>query len=67
MIKMNDKNVRIKCSTGAEVSVMPAQVFSQIANTEGIEQSNIKLKGYGGSAILVIGGKLHQMCIQQHL
>ena len=67
MIKMNDKNVRIKCNTGAEVSVMPTRVFSQIANTEGIEQSNIKLKGYGGSAILVIGGKLYQMCIQQHL
>ena len=34
---------------------MPTQVFSQITNTENVEQSNVKLKGYGGSAIPVIG------------
>ena len=55
VMKMNDKNVRIKLDTGAEVNVMPIRVFSQIANTEDIEQSNVKLKGYGGSAIPVIG------------
>ena len=54
VVKMNDKNVRIKLDTGAEVNVMPTRVFSQIANTEDIEQSNVKLKGYGGSAIPVI-------------
>ena len=55
VMKINDKNVRIKLDTGAEVNVMPTRVFSQIANTENIEQSNVKLKGYGGSAIPVIG------------
>ena len=54
-MKINDKNVRIKLDTGAEMNVMPTRVFSQIANTENIEQSNVKLKGYGGSAIPVIG------------
>ena len=34
---------------------MPTQVFSQIANTDDIEKSNVKLKGYGGNAIPVIG------------
>ena len=55
VMKMNDTNVRIKLDTGVEVNVMPTRVFSQIANTEDIEQSNVKLKGYGGSAILAIG------------
>ena len=56
VMKMNDKNVRIKLDTGAEVNVMPSRVFSQIADREDIEQNNVKLKGYGGSAIPVIGG-----------
>ena len=51
VIKINDKNVRIKLDTGAEVNVMPTRVFRQIVNTKDIEQSNVKLKGYGGSAI----------------
>ena len=51
VIKMNDKNVRIKLDNGAEVNVMPTRVFRQIADTKDIEQSNVKLKGYGGSAI----------------
>ena len=51
VIKMNNKNVRIKLDIGAEVNVMPTRVFKQIANTKDIEQSNVKLKGYGGSAI----------------
>ena len=55
MMKIYDKNVRIKLDTGAELNVMPIRVFSQIANTEDIEQSNVKLKGYGGSTIPVIG------------
>ena len=41
--------------TGAKVNVMPTREFSQIANTEGIEQNKVKLKGYEGSAIPVIG------------
>ena len=55
VMKMNDKNVKIQPNTGAEVNVMPTQVFSQTANTQDVEQSNVKLKGYGGSAIPVIG------------
>ena len=54
VMKMNDKNVRIRLDTGAKVSVTPTRVFSQIVNTEDIEQSNVKLKGYGGSTIPVI-------------
>ena len=53
VMKMNDKNVRIKLRTGAEV--IPTRVFSQIANKEDIEQRKFKLKGYRRSAILVIG------------
>ena len=45
----------MKMSTGAKGNVMPTREFSQIANTEGIEQSKVKLKGYKGSAIPVIG------------
>ena len=55
VMKMNGKNIRIKLDTGAAVNVMPKRVFSQIANTEDIEQSNVNLKGCGGSAIPVIG------------
>ena len=55
MMKMNDKNVRIKLDTETEVNVMPTRVFSQIANTEDVEQSNVNFKGYGGSTIPVIG------------
>ena len=55
VMKMNDKNVRIKLDTGAEVNVIPIGVFSQIANTEDVEQSKVKLKGYRGSAISVTG------------
>ena len=55
MMKMDDKNVRLKLDTRSEVNVMPTRVFSQMANTEDTEQSNVKLKGYGGSAIPVIG------------
>ena len=47
VMKINDKNVRIKFDTGAEVSVMPTRVFSQIENTEDVEQSNVKFKGHG--------------------
>ena len=37
VMKMNDKNLRIKLDIGAEVNVMPKRVFSQIANTEDIK------------------------------
>ena len=49
-MKMNDKNVRIKLYTGAEVNLMPTRVFSQIAKKKkDIEQNKVKLKGYRGS------------------
>ena len=48
-------NVRIKLDTEAEVNVISTQLLSQIANTEDIEQSSVKLKGYGCSVITVIG------------
>ena len=66
VMKMNDKNVRIKLDTGAEVNVMPTRVFSQIANTEDIGQSNVRLKGYGGSAISVIGESFIR-CAYNHI
>ena len=53
LMKINKKRVRIKHDTGAELNVMSTRVISQIANTEHVEQSNVKLKGYGGSAIPV--------------
>ena len=66
VMKMNDKNVRIQLDTGAEVNVMPTRVFSQIANTEDIGQSNVRLKGYGGSAISVIGESFIR-CAYNHI
>ena len=33
MVKMNDKNVKIKLDTGAKINVMLTRVFSQIGNT----------------------------------
>ena len=34
MVKMNDKNVKIKLDTGAKINVMLTRVFSQIGNTK---------------------------------
>ena len=53
LMKINDKSIRIKLDTGAELNVMSTQVISQIANAKDVEQSNVKPKGYGGSAIPV--------------
>ena len=52
---MDDKNVRIKLGTRSNVNVMATRVFSQMANTEDTEHSNVKLKGHGGSKIPIIG------------
>ena len=66
VMKMNDKKVRIKLDTGAELNVVPTRVFSQIANTE--EQSNITLISRDTEVVHSSHwGKLHQMCLQQRL
>ena len=52
---MDDKNVRIKLGTRSNVNVIATRAFSQMANTEDTEQSNVKLKGHGGSKIPIIG------------
>ena len=66
VMKMNDKNVRIKLDTGAELNVVPTRVFSQIANTE--EQSNITLNSRDAEVVHSShSGKLHKMSLQKRL
>lgn len=48
-------NVTFKLDTGAEASVMPAQVFGQLLNTPELKATKMKLTAYGGTAIRPIG------------
>ena len=56
IVKINNRKVKVKIDTGAEVNVMPLRVFEQI-ETEGIQmmKTTTKLCGYGGTNIPVVG------------
>ena len=62
ILKINNKKVKIKLDTGAEVNVMPMRVFKEI--DEGhvkMEKTKTKLCGYGGTNIPV-KEKIKMMC-----
>ena len=48
-------NVTFKLDTGAEASVIPAQIFGQLLNTPELKATKMKLTAYGGTAIRSIG------------
>ena len=54
ILKINGKMVKAKIDTGAEVDVMPKRVFDQISNSN-LKPTNVKLRGYGGDSIPVLG------------
>ena len=59
IIQVEDCNVKMKIDTGAEVDVMPLRVFKQLNNRckeqLRLNPTNMKLLGYGGSEIMVLG------------
>ena len=56
ILKINNKKVKVKLDTGAEVIVMPMSVFKQIEDCHvKMERTKIKLCGCGGTNIPVEG------------
>ena len=50
ILKINNKKVKVKLDTGAEVNVMPMRVFKQIKDGDvKKERTKTKLCGYGGT------------------
>ena len=56
ILKINNKKVKVKLDTGAEVNVMPLRVYEQL-QTEEVQmmKTATKLCGYGGTNIPVVG------------
>ena len=56
ILKINNKKVKVKLDTGAEVNVMPLCVYEQL-QTEEVQmmKTATKLCGYGGTNIPVVG------------
>ena len=69
IIQVEDCNVKMKIDTGAEVDVMPLRVFKQINNRckeqLTLNPTNMKLLGYGGSKIMILG-KCNRKCKAKH-
>ena len=62
MLKINDKKVKVKLDTGAEVNVMLRRIFKQIEDGhDKMERTKTKLCGYGGTNIPV-EGKIKVVC-----
>ena len=62
ILKINNKKVKVKLDTGAEVNVMLMRVFKQMEDGHvKIERTKTKLCGYGGTNIPV-EGKIKVMC-----
>ena len=56
VIKIEESNVRVKLDTGAEVNVMPKRVYDQLnKSNKKLTKTSVKLQGYGGHNIPVIG------------
>ena len=52
ILKINNKKVKVKLDTGAEVNVMPMRVFKQIEDGHvKIERTKTKPCGYGGTNV----------------
>ena len=62
ILKINNKKVKVKLDTGAEVNVMLMRVFKQIEDGHvKMKRTKTKLCGYGGTSIPV-KGKIKVMC-----
>ena len=62
ILKINNKKVKVKLDTGAEVNVMPMRVFKQIEDGHvKMERTKTKLCGYGRTNTPV-EGKIKVMC-----
>ena len=62
ILKINNKKVKVKLNTDAEVNVMPMRVFNQIEDGHvKMERTRTKLCGYGGTNIPV-EGKIKVIC-----
>ena len=62
ILKINNKKVKVKLNTDAEVNVMPMRVFNQIEDgLVKMERTRTKLCGYGGTNIPV-EGKIKVIC-----
>ena len=56
ILKINNKKVKVKLDTGAEVNVMPLRVYEQLQIEEvQMMKTATKLYGYGGTNIPVVG------------
>ena len=63
MVIINNKEVKAKLHTGAEVNVIPLRIYKQV-ETEGVQmrKTATKLCGYGGTNILRVVGKITVNC-----
>ena len=48
----------MKLDTGAEVNVMPKRVYNQLTHSSKLEKTSVKLHGYGGHDIPVLGSTI---------
>ena len=56
ILKLNNKKVKVKLDTGAEVNVMPVRVYEQIkSNDVKMKTTATKLFVYGGADIPIVG------------
>ena len=56
IIKIEGSDVRLKLDTGAEINVMPKRVYDHLKKSnKKIKKASVKLHGYGGHYISVIG------------
>ena len=55
ILKINNKMVKAKIDTGAEVNVMPKRVFDQLTERRKLNSTSVKLHGYGGYNIPILG------------
>ena len=51
----NNKYIKFKLDTGAQVNVLPLHVFKEIKSKSVIRKSNLVLEAYGGNKILTVG------------
>lgn len=54
-IQINGKKITFKIDTGAQINVMPVNVFKRICTDDELHETSIKLKAFGGQKIKPIG------------
>ena len=64
IIIIEGSDIRVKLETGAEVNIIPKRVYDQLKKSnKKITKTSVKLHGYGGHDISVIGTIRLQYCI----